>query len=70
MQAALSHLGQHAGSLGATHDRDARVGPHEQEAGAECAPTHAIVAGPKAASNDDCDLWYLHIESESYPMQL
>ena len=65
----MSHLGQHAGSLGAAHDRDARIGPHEQEGGAEGSPTHAVVASPKAASNNERDLWHLQILSESFPMQ-
>ena len=59
----MGHLGQHAGSLGAAHDRDARVGPHKQEVGAEGPPTHAVVARPKAASKDERDLWHLHINS-------
>ena len=58
----MSHLGQHAGSLGAAHDRDARVGPHEQKVGAECSPAHAIVARPEAASKDERDFWHLHID--------
>ena len=67
---APTHLGQDAGSLGAAHDRDARVGPHEQEVGAECSPTHAIIACPKAASKDERDLWHLHTTSDCNPKHL
>ena len=51
-----ANLRQHAGGLGAAHDGDARVGPHEQEVGAVGAPAHAVVARAKAAPQDHGEL--------------
>ena len=51
-----ANLRQHAGGLGAAHDRDAGVGPHEQEVGAVGAPAHAVVARAKAAPQDHGEL--------------
>ena len=56
-----SHLREHTSSLGATHDGDACIGPHEQEARAKCAPAHAIVARAEAAAQDDSNFRHLQV---------
>src|SRR3989475_7233835 len=48
--------GQHAGRLLAAHDRDARVGPHPQEARRIGAAAHAVVARAEGAADDDGEL--------------
>src|SRR5919201_3192681 len=47
------HLQEHRGSLLAAHHRDARVGPHPQEARVVSAAAHRVVAGAERASDDD-----------------
>src|SRR5690606_16243933 len=56
LDAVAAHGGQHAGGLFAAHDGDACVGPHVQHARAECATTHAVVAGTKGAADDHGEL--------------
>lgn len=56
-----THLSQHAGSLRASHDGDARVGPGEQEVWAECTAAHAIVARTKAPPDDERDFGHLNV---------
>ena len=48
--------GQHAGGLLAAHDRDARVGPHEQHARRIGAAAHAVVAGAERAADQHGEL--------------
>src|SRR5581483_4431320 len=52
-------LRQHRGRLLAAHHRDARIGPHEDEARAVGAAAHAVIAGAEAAADDDGELRYL-----------
>ena len=40
----LLNGGEHSGRLLSSHDTDARVGPHVEEVGTVCSPTHAVVA--------------------------
>src|SRR5690606_19997430 len=56
LDAVAAHGGQHAGGLVAAHDGDACVGPHVKHARAECATTHAVVAGTKGAADDHGEL--------------
>src|SRR5471030_2276625 len=51
---------QHAGRLLPAHDRDARVGPHPEEAGAVGAAAHAVIAGTVAAAHDHRELRHVH----------
>eukprot|EP01025_Chloroclados_australasicus_P049799 TRINITY_DN56944_c0_g1_i1.p4 TRINITY_DN56944_c0_g1~~TRINITY_DN56944_c0_g1_i1.p4 ORF type:complete len:105 (+),score=17.13 TRINITY_DN56944_c0_g1_i1:44-316(+) len=55
----LLHLCEHHGGLGATHDADVCVGPHEEEVGAVRAAAHAVVARPEAAPDDERHLRHL-----------
>src|SRR5262249_35478105 len=48
----LLHREEHAGSLLATHHRDAGTGPHEEQAWGVRTSAHAIVASPKGAPTD------------------
>src|SRR5712675_789544 len=47
------HRGENRGRLLPSHDRDACVGPHPEEARAESAAAHAVVAGSEGAADDD-----------------
>src|SRR6185436_2163029 len=49
-------LSEHAGSLLATHYRDACVRPHPQEAGAEGPAAHAVISRAEAAADNDSQL--------------
>ncbi len=48
----LLDRGQDAGCLLAAHDRDARIGPHEQKARIVGAAAHGVVAGAKGTADD------------------
>src|SRR5919202_1435846 len=50
------HLQEHRGRLLAAHHRDARVGPHPQEARVVSAAAHGVVARAKRATDDDGEL--------------
>ncbi len=50
---------EHDGRLLAAHHRDARIGPHPQEARAEGTSAHAVVAGAVAAADDHRELRHL-----------
>src|SRR5690606_34289298 len=50
------HGGEHACSLLAAHDRNARVRPHPQEARRIGAAAHAVVAGAEGAAEDHGEL--------------
>src|SRR5260221_4341335 len=56
LDAIAAHRGEHRGGLLATHHRDARVGPGPDEARAEGAPAHAVVAGAERAAEDHREL--------------
>src|SRR3546814_5417551 len=49
----------HASRLLSAHDRNARVGPSEQEARRIGAATHAVIARPEAAADHHGDLGHL-----------
>src|SRR3546814_17522266 len=42
--------GEYAGGLFASHDRDARIGPDEKQAGIEGAAAHAVITGAERAA--------------------
>ena len=48
--------GEHRRRLLAAHDRDARVGPHPEEARRVGPPAHRVVAGAVRAADDDGEL--------------
>src|SRR4030088_3851179 len=50
------HGGEHARRLLAAHHRDARAGPHPQEARTVGATAHAVVTRPVAAADDHREL--------------
>src|SRR5262245_62458596 len=49
----LAQKPEHARSLLAAHDRDARVRPHPEKARSVSAPAHPVIAGTVAAADDD-----------------
>src|SRR5438105_2156464 len=51
-----AHGGEHARRLLATHDRDARVGPHPQHAWTVRATAHAVVPGAERSAHDHGEL--------------
>src|SRR5262249_27855658 len=57
----LLHRKEHAGSLLATHHRDAGTGPHEEQAWGVRPSAHAIVASPKGAPHDEGKTRHLRI---------
>src|SRR5215831_1022020 len=59
LQGITLHGGQHARGLLAPHHRDARIGPHPQQAWRIGATTHAVIAGTETAANDDGELGHL-----------
>mmetsp|Transcript_36375 Transcript_36375/g.91400 ORF Transcript_36375/g.91400 Transcript_36375/m.91400 type:complete len:593 (-) Transcript_36375:82-1860(-) len=55
------HLRQHSSRLLAAHHADPGVWPHEHEVWAVGAAAHAVVAGTKAAPDDEGDLGHLGV---------
>src|SRR6202048_965553 len=58
-QGATADCRQHSRRLFASHDRDARIGPHPEKARIERPAAHAIVAGAVAAADDHGEFGHL-----------